>query len=215
MPIEIQTLALGVFQTNCYIIGNTDTRAAVIIDPADEAGVILKSVRERGWTVKQILATHAHFDHVLAAGELHAATGAPFRLHKADLPLLEAMQVIGTFFGLELPPPPTPDGYVEEGERIAVDGIALGVLLTPGHSPGHVSFVLREPEFVFCGDCLFEGSIGRADLPGGDNNLLMRSIFEKLVPLGDGYTVASGHGGLTTIGQERRGNPFLLGYGGA
>ncbi len=210
MPIEIQTLALGVFQTNCYIVGNTDTRAAVIIDPADEAGVILKSVGEHGWTVKQILATHAHFDHVLAAGDLQAATGAPFRLHKADLPLLEAMQLTGAFFGLELPPPPTPDGYVEEGERIAVDGIALDVLHTPGHSPGHVSFVLRELEIIFCGDCLFEGSIGRTDLPGGDSTLLMHSIFEKLVPLGDGYTVASGHGGLTTIGQERRSNPFLL-----
>ncbi len=212
MAVETVMLTLGLVGTNCFIVGDTDTGSAIVIDPADNAPVILQAVRARGWTVKQILATHAHFDHVLAVDGVREATGAPFRLHDADLPLLRMVQATGAWFGLELPKGPEADGTVAEGEHIEVDGIALEVLFTPGHAPGHVSYVMAAQEIVFSGDCLFEGSIGRTDLPGCDPDRLMRSIFDKLVPLGDGYTVACGHGNVTTIGRERTSNPYLLAY---
>ncbi len=210
MAIEIIRLTLGMVQTNCFIVGDSEARQAVVIDPADNAPAILRAAQERGWEIHEILATHAHFDHVLAVDDLREATGAPFRLHEADVPLLQAMPVTGRWFGIDLPPGPEPDGFVAEGERIALGEIVLNVLFTPGHAPGHVSYVLASQEMVFSGDCLFQGSIGRTDLPGCDHDALMRSIFEKLLPLGDQYTVAPGHGELTTIGQERRTNPFLL-----
>ena len=212
MAVEIVALTLGLVPTNCYVVGDGATGAAVVIDPADDAPAILKLTQERGWTVRQILATHAHFDHVLAADDLRQATGAPFRLHEADAPLLRMMAVTGEWFGLSLPPGPEPDGFVEEGERVAIDGIGLKVLFTPGHTAGHVSYVLPTEQIVFSGDCLFRGSIGRTDLPGCDNDQLLRSIVDKLLPLGDAYTVAPGHGSLTTIGEERTTNPYLLNY---
>lgn len=210
--LEIVMLTLGMVQTNCFIIGDQDSGAAVVIDPADSAPQIMQVVHERGWTVREILATHAHFDHVLAADDLRAATGAPFRLHEADLPLLNMMQQTGAWFGLQLPPGPEPDGYVMVGEPITVEGITLDVRFTPGHAPGHVSYVLASEQVVFSGDCLFRGSIGRTDLPGCDHATLMASIVEQLLPLGEAYTVAPGHMGLTTIGREMRTNPFLLDY---
>ena len=155
------------------------------------------------------IATHTHFDHVLAADALRAQTGAPFRIHREAQPGLEALQVTGRLFGMELPPPPEPDSFIEVGEVITEGAIALDVLFTPGHMPGHVSFVLRSEEVVFSGDCLFQGSIGRTDLPGGNHDVLMDSIQEQLLPLGDAFRVASGHGPWTTIGQERASNPFL------
>lgn len=212
MATQYVMLTLGLVQTNCYILGDEASGSAVVIDPADDAPAILKELERRGWTARRIVATHGHFDHVLAADDLRRATGAPFHLHEADLPLLQAMQESGRWFGLALPPGPEPDGFVRPGERIAVDGIGLEVRFTPGHTRGHVSYVLAGERMVFSGDCLFQGSIGRTDLPGGDHERLMRSILEELLPLGDDYTVAPGHGPLTSIGRERRGNPFLLDY---
>lgn len=211
MAIEIVSLTLGLVQTNCYLLGDTATGEAVVIDPADSAPVILSAAAKRGWTIRLLLATHAHFDHVLAVGSLREATGAPFRLHDADLPLLKAMQLTGQWFGLELPPPPQVDGGVTAGEVISMGAIALAARATPGHSPGHVCYVLESERTVFAGDCLFAGSVGRTDLPGGDHAVLMRSIADQLLPLGDDYRVLPGHGEATTIGRERRENPFLLG----
>jgi hydroxyacylglutathione hydrolase len=210
MTIETLNLTLGIVQTNCFVVADAATGAAVVIDPADDALTIGQAVKERGWTVREILATHAHFDHVLAVDALRRATGAPFRLHQADAPLLQMMPVTGQWFGLPLPPGPEPDGFVQEGERIVVDGIELEVRFTPGHTPGHVSYVLAAPQIVFCGDCLFQGSIGRTDLPDCDHRLLLRSIKDRLLSLGDTYTVAPGHGPLTTIGEERVTNPYLV-----
>lgn len=212
MAVETVMLTLGLVATNCFIVGDTETGSAVVIDPADNAPVILQAIKERGWTVKRILATHAHFDHILAVDGVRDATGAPFWLHEADLPLLKMVQATGAWFGLDLPKGPEADGTVVEGERIEVDGISLDVLFTPGHAPGHVSYVMAAQTIVFSGDCLFEGSIGRTDLPGCDHHQLMRSIFDKLLPLGDGYVVACGHGNVTTIGRERASNPSLLEY---
>jgi hydroxyacylglutathione hydrolase len=209
MTIAIVTLKLGIVQTNCYLVGDTTTGKAVVIDPADNAPAILEAAEVRGWTITRILATHTHFDHVLAAEDLRRVSGAPFHIHLEATGVLEALQVTGQLFGLELPPPPVPDGFIAAGMPVTEGGIRLDVLLTPGHAPGHVSFVLESEETVLCGDCLFAGSIGRTDLPGGGYEALIASITGKLLPLGDAYRVAPGHGPWTTIGAERAANPFL------
>lgn len=206
-------LTLGMVETNCYIVGDVDTKEAIVIDPADNAPRILSVIERENWTVKEILATHSHFDHVLAVGGLKAATGAPFRLHRADLDQLHNLPAMTrAFIGVSVPPAPEPDSFVEEGDVINVGGISLRVLFTPGHSEGHVSYVLHNDtdRVVFSGDCLFLGSIGRTDLPGGDYELLMTTIVEKLLPLGDEFTVAAGHMQTTTIGRERLSNPFIF-----
>jgi glyoxylase-like metal-dependent hydrolase (beta-lactamase superfamily II) len=213
MPLKIHMLTLGVLETNCYIVGDMDTKEAVVIDPADNAPTILSVIERENWTVKKILATHSHFDHVLAVGDLKTATGATFRLHRADLDQLRAApQMTQMFIGESVPLPPEPDSFVEEGDVINVGGIMLRVLFTPGHSVGHVSYVLHNDvdRVVFSGDCLFLGSIGRTDLPGGDYDTLMTSIVDKLLPLGDEFTVAAGHMQTTTIGRERMSNPFIF-----
>ncbi len=210
MPIKIHLLPLGALQTNCYVVADTDTHEAVIIDPSDEAPKILEVVQREGYQVREILATHAHFDHVLASKPVKEATQAPFRLHAADVPQLRHAQQIAAMYGITAPEPATHDGTVDEGTVIEVGAIKLETFFTPGHSPGHVSYVLRSEQVVFSGDCLFAGGIGRTDLPGGDYPTLMYSIFDKLVVLGDEYTVCSGHGPTTTIGEERQSNPFLL-----
>jgi len=216
MTIEVLKLTLGPLQTNCFIIGDSESNDALVIDPSDRAPLIVQTATDHGWTIRHILATHCHFDHVLASAELKALTGASFRVHARDVPLLEAMpERVREWFGIEVPRPAEPDGFVDEGETIQMGGVALEVLFTPGHAPGHVSYVLRSEQTVFCGDCLFYGSIGRTDLPGADYQTLMQSIAEKLLPLGDDFTVAPGHMQNTTIGYERAHNPFLADYLGA
>jgi glyoxylase-like metal-dependent hydrolase (beta-lactamase superfamily II) len=213
MTIKVLKLTLGPLQTNCYIVGDSDTNQAVVIDPSDRAPLLLETARGEGWTIREILATHGHFDHILASGPLKALTGAPFRLHQRDLPLARAMpQRVRDWLQFEVPPAAEPDSFVDEGDTITVGGIILDTLFTPGHSPGHVSYVLRGQNMVFSGDCLFYGSIGRTDLPGGHHQALMRSIIDKLLPLGDECVVAPGHMRNTTIGYERQFNPHLIEY---
>ena len=213
MAIDIVKMTLGPIQSNCYIVGDTNTNDAIVIDPGDSAHLILQAVEQRGWAVREILATHAHFDHIMASADLKDATGAPFRLHRADEPLRRAMpEQVRQLVGLDVPPAPESDGFLEAGDRITVGAIALDVLFTPGHSPGHVSFVLASDQTVFCGDVLFAGSIGRTDLPGGDHATLMESIATQLLPLGDSFDVLPGHMQNTTIGHERTTNPFVLDY---
>lgn len=205
----IEVLTLGVLQTNCYLVADEATGEAVVIDPADEARTIAGLAQARGWTIRRILATHAHFDHLLGVEELRQITGAPFSLHRADLGILHFMQQGALLFlDMQVPPPPRPDSFLEDGDVIAVGRGQLQVLFTPGHSPGGVSFYNGD-KAVFVGDCLFAGSIGRTDLTGGDYDSLIRSIRERLFPLGDNVIVYPGHGPTTTIGQERRTNPFV------
>jgi glyoxylase-like metal-dependent hydrolase (beta-lactamase superfamily II) len=192
--------------TTCYILGDSESGRAVVIDPADSAPAILRELEQEGWTLSHILATHGHFDHILAAAELQEATGAPFRLHELDVPLVERMQESGLSFGLSLPEPPTPDGTVEHGDTITAGDIKLEVLHTPGHSPGSVSYYMPDEKVVFDGDCLFEGNVGRYDLPGGDEATLFDSIINVLFQLDDDVTVCPGHPPTTTIGRERGGN---------
>jgi hydroxyacylglutathione hydrolase len=210
MPIQIHMLTLGALQTNCFIVGDTDTGEAVIIDPSAEAEKILGVVEQQGYTVREILITHGHFDHVLASGPVKEATQAPLRIHEADAPALKQSQSIAQMYGLPSPPPAAPDSQINSGDVFEVASIKLETVYTPGHSPGHVSFILASEQAVFSGDCLFAGGIGRTDLPGGNYEALMQSIEEQLLTLDDAYTVCCGHGSLTTIGQERQSNPFIL-----
>lgn len=213
MALEILKLTLGPLQTNCYVVGDPALGQAVVIDPSDSAPLIYRAASERGWSIRLILATHGHFDHILGSAELKALTGAPFGAHPLDLPLIAAMpQRVREWIQIEVPPAAEVDRLLDPGETIRVGGIALEVRFTPGHSPGHVSFVLQEAQTVFSGDCLFHNSIGRTDLPGGDHLTLMRSIVNELLPLGDDYTVAPGHMRNTTIGYERAHNPFIMDY---
>jgi len=204
----VKQLPLGVIQTNCYLVGCEETKEGVVIDPGDEAGRLLAEIEAVGLTIKYVLNTHAHFDHILANGDIVRATGAPLALHPLDLPLLRASGG-AAFFGMEVPPSPEPDMELAEGDTISFGKHSFQVLFTPGHTPGHVSFYEAGQGVIFDGDVLFAGGIGRTDLPGGSYETLMHSINEKLMVLPDETVVCSGHGPITTIGQERAGNPWL------
>jgi len=204
----VKQLPVGAIQTNCYIVGCEETGEGVVIDPGDEAERILAELEKDGLTVKYILNTHAHFDHIMANAALVEATGAPVAIHPLELPMLRDGGGAGAF-GLQAPPGPEPDIELAEGDTISFGTHTFEVLFTPGHTVGHVSFYEREVGIIFDGDVLFAGSIGRTDLPGGDHETLLNSINEKLMPLPDNVTVCSGHGPVTTIGRERMGNPWL------
>ena len=204
----IKQLPVGPIQTNCYIAGCEETQEGVVIDPGEEAERILAEIKALGLTVKYILNTHAHFDHILANAPLIRATGAPLALHPLDLPLLR-QNGGASLFGFEVPASPEPDLALAEGDIISFGTYTFQVLFTPGHTPGHVSFYEANTGIVFDGDVLFAGGIGRTDLPGGDYETLMASINDKLMVLPDETVVCSGHGSVTTIGRERASNPWL------
>lgn len=204
----IEQLPLGPLQANCYLLGCATTRDAVVIDPGAEAGHILQRVEHHGFQVKYVLLTHAHFDHIAAVAEVVAVTGAPLAMHQADLPLLESGGG-AELFGLPRPPYKAPDQWLSAGDEVRFGEHCLEVRFTPGHAPGHISFYEADLGVVFDGDVLFAGSIGRTDLPGGNLTQLMHSIQQALLTLPDHTQVFSGHGPATTIGQERRNNPFL------
>lgn len=209
MSIEIfEHLVVGPIACNCYIVGDPETKEAVVIDPGDQPGDILAAVERHGLRLVAAVATHAHFDHVLAADAIRERTGVPFYLHAGDMPILEAMQERGLhFLGIELPPPPEVDRHYADGDEIVAGSVKLGVIHTPGHSPGSVSLV-APGEALFSGDTLFAGSIGRTDLPGGDYEQELASITERLFRLGD-LPVYPGHGRPTSIDREKVSNPFV------
>jgi hydroxyacylglutathione hydrolase len=205
--MKIETLVVSPFEVNCYLIGDENTGEAIVIDPGDSADFIVETAKGLRWEIRLILSTHGHIDHVGAVEELKQLTGAPYRLHRADLPLLENLPGQAALFGIQMGHAPEVESYLEDGEIIRGAGAEFRVLHTPGHSPGSVSFYTEG--IVFCGDLLFAGSIGRTDLAGGDYSTLIRSIRTRLYPLGDDTVVYTGHGPETTIGQEKRNNPFL------
>ncbi|MCS7071685.1 MAG: MBL fold metallo-hydrolase [Anaerolinea sp.] len=208
--IRIKRFTLGLVETNAYLIGDTNTGLAVIIDPVDDAPRLHRAAQEQGWRIALILATHAHFDHVLASKALKALTDAPFRLHRAEQVWLDSLPDQGLrWFSRPFPEAAQADSYIEDGEVIQIGAISLLALLTPGHSPGHLAFLCAEEKIVFSGDALFAGSIGRTDLPLADHAQLIRSIQTRLLSLDDSVRVLPGHGPETTIGQERRSNPWL------
>jgi glyoxylase-like metal-dependent hydrolase (beta-lactamase superfamily II) len=208
--VIIETLPLGPIGTNGYIVGDDATRKAAVIDPGDEAPRLLAAIARLGLTVDQIIVTHAHFDHVGGVRGLVDATHAPFLIHERELPVLEvASERAAAMFGITVPQPPNPDRLLREGDRLTFGGQTFRVVHTPGHSPGHICLI--GDGLAFVGDVVFQGSIGRTDLPGGDHETLLRSIATHILPLPDETVLYNGHGPATTVGHERRTNPFLLG----
>ncbi|MCX5757224.1 MAG: MBL fold metallo-hydrolase [Candidatus Hydrogenedentes bacterium] len=203
--MEIHSFQVTPFFENCFVV--CDGGEALVIDPGDVSPKMLRLLA--GCTVRAIVNTHCHCDHCGGNAELKAKTGADLLIHRDELPLLRSMEVQAQMFGIQVASSPDPDRFMNEGDVLTVGAASFKVLLAPGHSPGHV--VLVGEGVAFVGDVLFAGSIGRTDLPGGDYRQLLDSIHTKLMGLPDETVVYSGHGPETTIGVERRSNPFLVG----
>lgn len=204
----ISVLPVGLIQTNCYVVGCEETKEGAIIDPGGNPDRILAEVDRLGLEIKYILNTHAHFDHTDANGALVEATGAPLALHPQERALLEAAGG-AALFGLHADPSPAPDLDLQDGDELTVGQLRFEVLHTPGHTPGHVCFHEPNEKILFDGDVLFFRGVGRTDLPGGSWQQLMHSIQDVLFALPDDTVVYSGHGQKTTIGDEKRSNPWL------
>lgn len=201
--MEILQFEMTPFLENGYVI--RDSGEALVIDPGEAHPGLLAAIE--GYRVPAIVNTHCHCDHCGGNAALVAKTGAPLWCHEDDLPLLRSLEAQGQMFGVSFPPSPDPDRFLNEGDTVTVGSVALEVRHAPGHAPGHI--VLVGDGFVIAGDVLFNGSIGRTDLPGGNYDQLITSIRTKLLTLPDDTVVYCGHGPSTTIGQERRSNPFL------
>lgn len=202
----LKKLVLGQLATNCYIAGCESTGKGMIVDPADEAGQILKVVQELGLEIKVIVLTHGHPDHIAALKKVKETTGAEIAIHTDGAESLQ-QQYLGVAFGLAYEKPPPPDRLLKETDKITIGELDFQVMHTPGHSPG--SICLLGDGVLFSGDTLFNHGIGRYDLPGGDYSQLMNSLRTRLMALPDETIVYAGHGPDTTIGFERQSNPFL------
>jgi hydroxyacylglutathione hydrolase len=207
--VKVVQIPNGVFAENCYLVIDEESAECAVVDPGEEAGLILHKIEQEGVRAVGIWVTHAHLDHVMGVARVRAATGAPVWLHPADRPLYDRVSQQAVAFGLRAEQPPPPDSSWSHGDVARVGRLTFSVRHTPGHSPGSVALVGEG--VVFSGDVLFQGSIGRTDLPGGDFGTLIGSIERELLVLPDATIVYSGHGPQTTIGAERRSNPFLSG----
>ncbi|MBM4416207.1 MAG: MBL fold metallo-hydrolase [Chloroflexi bacterium] len=209
--LMVRGIVVGVFQENCWVVGNRRTGEAICIDPGDEPVEVLALARDLGVQIKLIANSHGHLDHVLGVHGVHSATGAPFLLHEGDLGLVtEGWQEGALRMGFDIAQgPPPPSGFVRAGDVVEVAGLRLRVLGTPGHTPGSVSYYADEG-LLFSGDTLFRESIGRTDMPGGDYGQEMTSICDQLLTLPSDTLVLPGHMQETTVGYERERNPFVL-----
>jgi hydroxyacylglutathione hydrolase len=205
--VILDTIVVGSIDVNCYIIACAETGEAVVIDPGDDAEIILQRINSKKLTIRHILLTHGHFDHIGAVAALQRATGAQVHAHQDDLDLIRQDPAQAAYFALPSTEPFTVDSFVSDGDEIVWGALAAKVLATPGHSRGSVCYLIDRD--VFVGDTLFSRSIGRTDLFGGDYDQLQESIREKLLTLPDETTVYSGHGPKTTIGREKKHNPFI------
>ncbi len=205
----LETFPVGPLQCNCTILADEATREAIIIDPGDEISRIHRRLTALGLTLKQILITHAHIDHIGGALKLKSLTGAPIFLNEADLPLLKIMSEQAAWVGVPTPETAPPDEPLTDGRRVGLDNYPAQVIHTPGHTQGSICLHFAPLNMVLAGDTLFAGSIGRTDLPGGDSNQILDSIQTRLLTLPDETKVIPGHGPATTIAYERKANPFL------
>ncbi len=207
--LMIRGIVVGVFQENCWVVGNRRTGEAICIDPGDQPEEILALAKDMGVRIKYIANSHAHVDHILGVAGVHAATGAKFLLHQDDLELLRnGWKGAAERFGIDVGQgPPDPDMFVHDGDKVEVDGLQLTAITTPGHTPGSVSYYSEG--MLFSGDTLFRGSIGRTDLPGGDMVQEMTSICDRLLVLPDETLVLPGHMEQTTVAFEKENNPFV------
>ena len=201
------------FEQNCTLLWSGETRQAVVVDPGGDVPRILEAIKQAGVTVEKIWLTHGHLDHAGGADELREALGVPIEgPHRDDQRLLDTLVESGARFGIEdAVRPVKPDRYLDDGDTLTLGGLTFDILHCPGHSPGSVVFFNKEMRFAHVGDVLFSGSVGRSDIPGGDHATLIKSITEKLLPLGDDVSFICGHGPGSSIGQERMTNPFLTG----
>jgi hydroxyacylglutathione hydrolase len=207
--IRIQSLTVGPFQSNCHIVACQRTGEAVIFDCGDEAGRILATVAAMKVDVKAVVNTHAHLDHVSALAEVIDVLGVPVFMHRSEMLIYDGLEQSARMFGLPVPRKVNIHGWLEEGETIRVGDLEGAVMLMPGHTPGHIIVVFgTTPPRAIVGDVLFQGSIGRTDLPGGDHDVMMRTLA-RFLPFADETVVYPGHGPETTIGAEKKTNPFL------
>jgi hydroxyacylglutathione hydrolase len=208
-PMIHEILAVGPLQCNCSIIGDENTREAMVIDPGDDIEDVLNLIRKHHLQVKQIVITHAHIDHVGGAMKLRAATGAPIILNQSDYALLKMLDAQAAWIGMESPGRVDVDHSVADGETVQTGSLSANVLHTPGHTEGSICLYFPAESKLIAGDTLFAGSIGRTDLPGGSFQKIMRSLHGRVLALPDETVVVPGHGPLTTVGEERQSNPFL------
>ena len=207
----VQSITVGAFQENCYILGDEATGTGALIDPGDEAARISIAVEQTNLEISQIIVTHAHIDHVGAIAQLVDEYACPVLMHEEAEAMLQTVPQQAMMMGMRFGKVPKVDRNIADSEVVEVGPLRLHALYTPGHAPGHLSFLVEGENLVFSGDALFAGSVGRTDLPGGSMETLLRSIEERLLPLPDETRVLSGHGPATTIGRERATNPFHQG----
>jgi hydroxyacylglutathione hydrolase len=204
-----ETIPVGPLQCNCSILGDETSLEAIVVDPGDDIAHILAILNRHNLTVKQIIITHAHIDHIAGAQRLKHLTGAPILYNQNDLPLVQMMDMQAGWLGIPTPEVLPPDDTLDDNKRIAITGLSGSILHTPGHTQGSVCLYLPEQSLLLAGDTLFAGSVGRTDLPGGNTPQLISSIHHRLLTLPDDVTVIPGHGPKTSIGAERNSNPFL------
>ena len=204
-----KALTVGLLEVNCYILGDEETKEAVVIDPGGDEAEILETLKHHNLQLKLIIDTHGHFDHVDANQPLKEATGAKIAIHEADAQMLDKPSAEAMFFTGNRLRISQADILLKENDILTFGQYRLKVLHTPGHTPGGISLVLEDHPYVYVGDLLFAGSIGRTDFPGGSYDDLINAVKTKIFPLGDNYTVYPGHGPVTTVAQERKYNPFF------
>ena len=207
--MRIETYNVGPLDNNTYVLVDKSTGEAALVDPSFDSRTVWTSIHRAGWKITWLLNTHAHIDHVVENAYFADLTGAPLALHDADLPLLNGMEAQARWMGIPAPAVIQPTYSFTDGEEIEIGSERIRVVHTPGHSPGSVSLI--GDGFVIAGDVLFAGSIGRTDLPGGSLHTLLKAIRTRLFVLPDDTRVYPGHGAATTIGRERRSNPFVSG----
>ncbi|MBL4737119.1 MAG: MBL fold metallo-hydrolase [SAR324 cluster bacterium] len=207
--IIVETIPVGPLQCNCTILGDPVSRKAIVVDPGGDAEILLERLVELNLQVERIIHTHAHLDHFLASGKMKEATGAKLALHREDLFLWDMLEDQCRMFGIPFEPPPPPDQWLENEEEIDLNDLQGKALHTPGHTPGSMCFLFESQKLLIAGDTLFQGSIGRTDLWGGDFKKIEKSIQEKLYTLDEETSVITGHGESTSIGHEMRANSFV------
>ena len=205
----LESFPVGPLRCNCTILGDEATQEAIVIDPGDNIAEILSRLKKHGLTLRQIVITHAHIDHVGGAALLKKATGAPVFLNQNDLGLLQAMEMQAGWLGIPTPEVVPPDASADDGLTVGLATLPAEVIHTPGHTPGSICLLFPQQQLLVAGDTLFAGSIGRTDLPGGDGRQILRSLRDRLMVLPDTTRVLPGHGADTTIGEEKQSNPFL------
>jgi hydroxyacylglutathione hydrolase len=205
-----EILPVGPLQCNCSVIGDEISRDAMVIDPGDDIEDVLSLIQKHNLNVKQIVITHAHIDHVGGAMKLRAATGAPILLNQNDQALLKMLDVQAAWIGVDDPGTVEIDRSISEGDEVQAGPLVADVIHTPGHTEGSVCLYFSAEKKLIAGDTLFAGSIGRTDLPGGSTQKIIQSLHDKVLALPDETLVVPGHGPLTTIGEERESNPFLV-----